>query len=142
MFSQNQIVPFLSCRPGGGISCFSQLQDLSLIVAAKVSATASRFTVSPEKMAAAATEVSSQIFTVASSSEEMTATAMEIANNCAGAANSSRTAADSAVAGASIVQENVVVMNRIADQTNLLALNAAIEAERRGTGAWFCRCCR
>lgn len=89
--------------------------------AAEVSATAGRFSVSSGKMASAATEVSSQIFTVASSSEEMTATATEIANNCGGAADSSRIAADSAVAGASIVQGNIVVMNRIADRVKSTA---------------------
>jgi methyl-accepting chemotaxis protein len=67
-----------------------------------------------QQMAAGAGEVADQAGTVATASEEMAATSAEVAQNCVMAAESSQKASDSALAGSSVVEETVTVMNRIA----------------------------
>ena len=81
-----------------------------------VSSAATQLCASSEQMATGTEEVAAQAGTVATASEEMAATSTEIAQNCSMAAESSQRANDSAVSGASIVQETVTVMNRIADR--------------------------
>lgn len=68
------------------------------------------------QMAAGAAEVAAQVGTVATASEEMAATSTEIAHNCNLAARSSKLAAESATTGASVVQETVRGMGRIAER--------------------------
>jgi len=68
------------------------------------------------QMATGAEEVAAQAGTVATASEEMAATSTEIAQNCSLAAESSKKASDSAMTGATVVQETVHGMARIADR--------------------------
>jgi len=68
------------------------------------------------QIATGAEEVAAQSGTVATASEEMTATSTEIAQNCNLAFEGSQQASDAAVNGASVVQESVAVMGRIAQR--------------------------
>jgi methyl-accepting chemotaxis protein len=69
-----------------------------------------------DMMATNAEEVAAQAATVAVASEEMAATSNDVARNCAMAADGSQLANGSAVAGSSVVQETIAVMNSIADR--------------------------
>lgn len=69
-----------------------------------------------EMMASNGDEVASQVSTIAVSSEEMAATSNDVAGSCTVAADSSRQANDLALSGSAVVQETVVVMNRIAER--------------------------
>jgi methyl-accepting chemotaxis protein len=66
-----------------------------------------------EQMATGVEQAASQVNSVATASEEMSTTSSEIAQNCAVAAKSSEKANNAAVTGESIIQETVMVMNRI-----------------------------
>jgi methyl-accepting chemotaxis protein len=68
------------------------------------------------QIATGAEEVASQTNTVATASEEMSATSTDIASNCSMAAEASRKTADSATAGAAVVQETITGMGVIADR--------------------------
>jgi methyl-accepting chemotaxis protein len=74
-----------------------------------------------EQMATGAEEVAAQTGTVATAGEEMAMTSTEISNNCSTAAQGARQASDRAVAGASVVEATVTVMNRIAEQVRSTA---------------------
>jgi methyl-accepting chemotaxis protein len=69
-----------------------------------------------EQIATGAEEVACQTNTVATASEEMSATSNDIARNCVMAAETSKQTADSATAGARVVNETIVGMNVIADR--------------------------
>lgn len=66
-----------------------------------------------EQMAAGVEQAASQVNSVATASEEMSTTSSEIAQNCTVAAKSSEKANNAVVTGESIIQETVMVMNRI-----------------------------
>jgi len=68
-----------------------------------------------EQMASGAEEVASQATTVATASEEMSATSGDIAQNCLLAAESAKRANSAADHGATVVENSIVVMKRIAD---------------------------
>ncbi len=68
------------------------------------------------QIAISAEEVAAQTHSVATASEEMSATSIEIARNCCIAAEAARSTADSAHAGAKVVQETITVMNTIAQR--------------------------
>jgi len=82
----------------------------------QVAMAASALTASAEQIATGTEEMASQVSTVATASEEMAATSMEIAFNCTNAAQGSQGASSSAVNGASVVQETVAGMTRIAER--------------------------
>jgi methyl-accepting chemotaxis protein len=67
-----------------------------------------------EMMAGNADEVAGQTATVAVASEEMAVTSNDVAHNCALAADGSHRASETALAGSSVVQETIAVMNSIA----------------------------
>ncbi|MBT0665913.1 bacteriohemerythrin [Geobacter pelophilus] len=69
-----------------------------------------------ESMAAGAEEVAAQATTVATASEEMSATSGDIAHNCLLAAESAKRANDAVDHGATVVDNSIVVMRRIADR--------------------------
>jgi methyl-accepting chemotaxis protein len=69
-----------------------------------------------QKLAGSSEDVAAQAGTIAVSSEEMAATSNDVANNCTVAAESSQQANSAALAGSSVVQETVSVMNRIAER--------------------------
>jgi methyl-accepting chemotaxis protein len=85
-------------------------------VSSQVASAASQLYSTSEQMATGAEEVAAQAGTVAAASEEMAATSTEIAQNCTMAAEGSKQANDSAVTGAAVVQETVLVMGRIAER--------------------------
>lgn len=66
-----------------------------------------------EQMASGIEQASAQVNSVAAASEEMSSTSSEITQNCVMVAKGSENANDSAMSGASIVQETIVVMNHI-----------------------------
>ena len=66
-----------------------------------------------EQMATGVEQAAAQVNSVATASEEMSTTSSEIAQNCAVAAKSSEKANNAAVTGESIIQETVMIMNRI-----------------------------
>lgn len=74
-----------------------------------------------EQMATGAEEVAAQTGSVATAGEEMAMTSTEISNNCSTAAQGARQASDRAIAGASVVEGTVTVMNRIAAQVRATA---------------------
>ncbi|HEX9022394.1 MAG TPA: methyl-accepting chemotaxis protein, partial [Geobacteraceae bacterium] len=74
-----------------------------------------------ELMATGAEQVAAQTGTVATAGEEMAMTSTEISHNCAAAAEGAKQANDSALAGASVVESTVTVMNRIAEQVRSTA---------------------
>jgi methyl-accepting chemotaxis protein len=74
-----------------------------------------------QQMAGSAEEAAAQAGTIAVSSEEMAATSNDVASNCTVAAESSRQANSAALTGASVVQETVSVMNRIAERVKVSA---------------------
>jgi methyl-accepting chemotaxis protein len=68
------------------------------------------------QIATASEEVACQTHTVATASEEMSATSSDIARNCSMAADTSKYTAESATAGAAIVQETISGMALIAER--------------------------
>jgi methyl-accepting chemotaxis protein len=84
--------------------------------AGEVSSSSGTLVMTYELMATNSEEVAAQIGTVAVASEEMAATSNDVAQNCSIAAGSSEQANTAALTGASVVQETVTVMNRIAER--------------------------
>ena len=80
-----------------------------------VSATAYDLDISYKQMIAGTNQAVIQINSVAAAGEEMSTTSSEISQNCLSAAKSSERANQSAVAGQSIADETLAVMNRIYD---------------------------
>lgn len=78
-----------------------------------------------EQMANGSEQVAAQAVTAATAGEQMAATSSEIAQNCALAAEGAHNASGSATAGALVVEQTVVVMNRIADRVKVSAQNVA-----------------
>ena len=87
----------------------------------QVASAAAQLYSTSEQMATGAEEVAAQTGTVANAGEEMAMTSTEISNNCSTAAQGARQASDRAVAGASVVEATVTVMNRIAEQVRATA---------------------
>ena len=67
-----------------------------------------------QMMATGSEQVSAQVGTVATAGEEMSATSGDIAQNCQRAAEGSQQASVAAVSGAKVVDETIIVMDRIA----------------------------
>ena len=82
------------------------------------------------QMATGVGEVSAQTGTVAAASEEMASTSIEIAKSCNKAAEGSQHANESVTTGASIVQQSVAVMNRIAERVKESAKTVESLGER------------
>ncbi len=87
----------------------------------QVAAAAGQLYSTSEQMATGAEQVAAQTGTVATAGEEMAMTSTEISHNCATAAEGARQASNSALAGASVVESTVEVMNRIAEQVRTTA---------------------
>ncbi|MBA4417224.1 MAG: methyl-accepting chemotaxis protein [Syntrophus sp. (in: bacteria)] len=81
-----------------------------------VSSAANRLDTATEHMATGVEEAAMQVDSVAAASEEMSKTSSEIAQNCVMAAKSSEKANDSASTGETIIQETIIVMNRISNR--------------------------
>jgi methyl-accepting chemotaxis protein len=79
----------------------------------RVASAAGTLDSSAEQMATGVEQAASQINSVATASEEMSTTSSEIAQNCVMAAKSSEKANNAAISGEAIIQETVMVMNRI-----------------------------
>lgn len=69
--------------------------------------------------------VAAQAGTIACASEEMAGTSNEIARNCSDAADGSRRANETAVTGAAVVSETVMMMSRIAEQVETSSASIA-----------------
>jgi len=78
-----------------------------------VSEAANTLDAATEQMATGVEQAAAQVNSVATASEEMSTTSSEIAQNCSVAAKSSEKANKAAVIGESIIQETVMVMDRI-----------------------------
>lgn len=81
-----------------------------------VASAATQLSAASEQIATGAEEVAAQAGTVATASEEMAATSTEIARNCGMAADESRTANDTALAGATVVDGTITAMLQIAEK--------------------------
>ena len=79
----------------------------------KVSSEANLLNSAAEQMASGIEQASLQVNSVATASEEMSTTSSEITQNCVMVAKGSENANTSAMSGAGIVQETIVVMNHI-----------------------------
>ena len=79
----------------------------------KVSSEANLLDSAAEQMASGIEQASAQVNSVATASEEMSSTSSEITQNCVMVAKGSENANASAMSGAGIVQETIVVMNHI-----------------------------
>jgi methyl-accepting chemotaxis protein len=84
--------------------------------AVQVAAASNQLHTTAEQIATGAEEVASQTGTVATASEEMSATSSDIAQNCLMAAETSNRTSDTARSGASVVQETIHGMERIASR--------------------------
>jgi methyl-accepting chemotaxis protein len=84
-------------------------RNSSLVASAAVELSATA-----EQMALGTEHMTNQISSVSIAGEEMSATSGDIAKNCAMAAEGSGRASDSARLGAEVVNESIVIMNRIA----------------------------
>jgi methyl-accepting chemotaxis protein len=82
----------------------------------KVSASCMQLNATAEQIATAAEEVACQSGTVATASEEMSCTSNDISRNCGQAAASSRSASDTALGGAEVVQQTLLGMQNIAER--------------------------
>jgi len=82
----------------------------------KVSSEANLLESAAEQMASGIEQASLQVNSVATASEEMSTTSSEIAQNCVMVARGSESANSSAMSGAGIVQETIVVMNHISER--------------------------
>ena len=91
---------------------------ISRVVAAagEVAAAAGNLNCTADQMAHGIELVAAQAGTIACASEEMAGTSNEIARNCSDAADGSRRANETAMAGAAVVTETVMMMSRIAEQ--------------------------
>jgi methyl-accepting chemotaxis protein len=96
----------------------------------QVAAAASQLRGTSEEIAGGAEEVATQTGTVATASEEMAATSTDIARNCHQAADSSNKANDRALAGAAVVSQTVLVMERIATRVKSTSATVAGLGER------------
>uniref|UniRef100_C6DZ66 Methyl-accepting chemotaxis sensory transducer n=1 Tax=Geobacter sp. (strain M21) TaxID=443144 RepID=C6DZ66_GEOSM len=96
----------------------------------EVAAAANQLHGTSEQIATGAEEVAAQTGTVATASEEMAATSTEIAQSCHMAAEGGKQATDRAKTGTAVVEQTVLVMNRIAQQVKSSAATVAGLGER------------
>jgi methyl-accepting chemotaxis protein len=96
----------------------------------EVASAANELNNTAEQIATGAEEVAAQTGTVATASEEMAATSSEIAQNCHMAAEGGKIATDRAQAGVAVVEQTVLVMDRIASQVKSSAATVAGLGER------------
>ncbi|CAG0957873.1 methyl-accepting chemotaxis protein [Geobacter sp.] len=82
----------------------------------QVAAASYQLQATAEQMAHGAEEAASQSGAVASASEELAASTFEIASNCGTVAESTRNANDTATVGATVIQNTVAIMERIAER--------------------------
>jgi methyl-accepting chemotaxis protein len=105
------------------------LRDLvsqTVNISMNIASASSQLHATSDQIATGAEEVAAQTSTVATASEEMASTSAEIAANCTNAAESSRRTSESASTGASVVQETIVGMGKIAERVKQTA--ATIDA--------------
>jgi methyl-accepting chemotaxis protein len=105
-------------------SMVSNLRDLvsqTIGISSTIASASAQLQATAEQIATGAEEVASQTTTVATASEEMSATSSDIAHNCLLAADTSNRSSASANSGASIVQETIQGMGRIAEQVKSTA---------------------
>ena len=91
----------------------------------QVASAANQLHTTAEQIATGAEEVAAQAGTVATASEEMAATSAEIAQSCHHAAEGSKIANDTAQAGAAVVEQTVIAMERIASRVQSSAKTVA-----------------
>ncbi len=114
-------------------SMVASLREMTAMLAnisAGIASASSQLQATSEQIATAAEEVSAQTNNVAAASEEMTATSSDIAHNCVVAAEASRQTAESATAGAEVVDQTIAGMNLIAAQVQGTAKSVATLGER------------
>lgn len=99
-----------------------ELISETVSISSGIAAASAQLHATSEQIATAAEEVASQTSTVATASEEMSATSLDIARNCTFAAENSKKTSDSADFGASIVQETISGMEKIADRVMQTAM--------------------
>jgi len=93
--------------------------------ATQVASAASQLHSTAERIATGAEQVAAQSGTVATAGEEMSSTSGDIAQNCQMAAAGALRAAQSAQAGAEVVENTVAVMGQIADKVQQSAQTVA-----------------
>ena len=100
---------------------------ISRVIAAagQVASAAGDLNSNADQMAHGIELVAAQAGTIACASEEMAGTSNEIARNCGDAADGSRRANETAVAGAAVVSETVMMMSRIAQQVETSSASIA-----------------
>ncbi len=101
---------------GNMVVSFRDIVGKVKLVAEEVACNATRLRGSASQMAADADAESVQVATMATASEEMACTSTEIARNCVSAAEGAEHATKTADAGASVVNETVRGMSRIAER--------------------------
>ncbi len=102
----------------------------------QVASASCQLNASAQMMATGSEEVSAQAGTVATAGEEMSATSGDIAQNCQYAAEGSQQASAAAVSGAKVVDETIIVMNKIAGLVRSSAKaveNLGLRSEQIGT---------
>jgi methyl-accepting chemotaxis protein len=112
-------------------SMVSNLRDLvsqTISISSTIASASTQLHETSEQIATGAEQVASQTVTVATASEEMSSTSSDIARNCLLAADTSKRSTESANCGASIVQETITGMVKIAEQVK----NTAITVESLG----------
>ena len=82
--------------------------------ASQVASASNQLRITAEQIATGTEEVAAQTGTVATASEEMSATSGDIAHNCLMAADTANRTSDTARSGASVVQDTINGMERIA----------------------------
>jgi methyl-accepting chemotaxis protein len=98
-----------------------ELVGETVTIATGIASASSQLQATSEQIAAGAEEVASQTSTVATASEEMASTSHDIAHNCTTAAESSKQSSESASTGASVVQETIQGMEKIAERVKKTA---------------------
>jgi len=108
-------------------NCFvERLRAIMAEVAAgagKVALAAAELEGASDLMARGVKEVAVKAARVASAEEEMAATSADVALSCSAAADASRQANDRVINGAVVVEETVLVMNRIAERVKATAMS-------------------
>lgn len=104
------------------VQSLRELISETVSISSGIAAASAQLHATSEQIATAAEEVASQTSTVATASEEMSATSLDIARNCTFAAENSKKTSDSADFGASIVQETISGMEKIADRVMQTAM--------------------
>jgi methyl-accepting chemotaxis protein len=98
------------------VSNLRGLVSQTIGISSTIASASSQLHATADQIATGAEEVAAQIESVATASEEMSSTSNDIAHNCHLAAETSNRSSATATSGASIVQEAISGMVRIAEQ--------------------------